>query len=109
VDLAWVASDSHVQSGQLANSYSMDTNWDAPPAAAPRLSAQSAEEQEAWLPPVAAGTEAADSPTTVVVAWTQVVLEGGSLWSSLHEAESLGVAARGPCYRCLSFLFCLMS
>ena len=49
----------------------MDTNWDVPPAAAPRLSAQSAEEQKAWLPPVAAGTEVADSPTAAVVAWTQ--------------------------------------
>ena len=46
----------------------MDTNWDVPPAAAPRLSAQSAEEQKAWLPPVAAGTEVADSPTAAVVA-----------------------------------------
>ena len=102
-----MASDSHVQSDRSAHRCSMDTNWDAPPAAAPRLSAQSAEEQEAWLPPAAAGTEAADSPTTVVVAWTQVVLEGGSLWSSLHEAESLGVAARGPRCLCLSFFSAL--
>ena len=69
--LAWAASDSHVQSDRSAHSCSMDTNSDAPPAAAPRLSAQSTEEHEAWLPPAAAGTEVADSPTATMVDRTQ--------------------------------------
>ena len=49
----------------------MGTNLGAPPAAAPKSSAHSAEEQEAWLPPVAAVTEVADISTAVVVACTQ--------------------------------------
>ena len=48
----------------------MDTNWDVPPAVAPRLSAQSTEEQEAWLPPMAVVAETADIPTAAVVACT---------------------------------------
>ena len=49
----------------------MGTNLGAPPAAAPKSSAHSAEEQEAWLPPVAVVAEVADIPTAAVVACTQ--------------------------------------
>jgi len=48
----------------------MGTNLGAPPAAAPKFSAHSAEEQEAWLPPVAVVAETADIPTAAVVACT---------------------------------------
>ena len=48
----------------------MGTNLGAPPAAAPKSSAHSAEEQEAWLPPVAVVAETADIPTAAVVACT---------------------------------------
>ena len=49
----------------------MGTNLGTPPAAAPKSSAHSAEEQEAWLPPVAVVAEVADIPTVAVVACTQ--------------------------------------
>ena len=41
----------------------METQWGAPPAAAPRPSAHSAEEQEARLSPVTECTEGACIPT----------------------------------------------
>ena len=60
----------YVRNVQVVRSCSMGTNLGAPPPAAPKFFAHSAEEQEAWLPPAAAGTEVADSPTAAVVAWT---------------------------------------
>ena len=69
----------------------MDTNWEVSPAAAPKLSTQSAKEQKAWLPPVAVGTEVADSPTAAVVAWTQAgVGRGLSMVQSTRDRISMG-------------------
>ena len=51
-------------------------------------------------------------PISPLLLWWPVhrlVLEGGSLWPRLHEAEPLWVATSGSCCRCLSFLFCFMS
>ena len=51
-------------------------------------------------------------PISPLLLWWPVhrlVLEGGSLWPRLHEAEPLWVATSGSRCRCLSFLFCFMS
>ena len=55
-----MALDSYGQSVQAAHSCSTGINWGASPTAAPIPSAHSAEEQEAWLPPVAVVGEVAD-------------------------------------------------
>ena len=48
-----------MQSDPAAHSCNTETNWGAPPAAAPIPSAHPAEEQEAWLSPVTMCTEGA--------------------------------------------------
>ena len=60
-----------MQSDPAAHSCNTEINWGAPLAAAPIPSAHPAEEQEAWLPPVAMVAEVADIPTAAVVACTQ--------------------------------------
>ena len=55
-----------MQNNQAAHSCNKETQWGAPPAAAPRPFAHSAEDQEAKWSPVTVCTEVADSSTAAV-------------------------------------------
>ena len=67
----------------------MGTNLGAPPAAGPKFSAHSAEEQEAWLPPMAVVAETADIPTAAVVACTPTGAGKGALCGPVWMSQNL--------------------
>ena len=86
-----MASGSYVQSVQAAHSCNMGTNLGAPLVAVPKSSAHSAEEQEAWLPPVAVVDEVADIPTATVVACTQTGAGRGlTVAQTARDGTSMG-------------------